>query len=73
VLDSADFINNEDQPFYIDLRFFIPDVRGIYIIIISRSSIAKDIINLEAVKVGEITSIEAAELFKKSVKLNYIG
>jgi tetratricopeptide (TPR) repeat protein len=73
VLDSADSIDNEDQPSYIDLRFFIPDVRGVHIIITSRSSIAKDMTNLEAVEVGEMTPVEAAELFKKSAKLNHMG
>ena len=73
VLDSADSIDNEDQPSYLDLRFFIPDVRGVHIIITSRSSIAKDMTNLEAVEVGEMTPVEAAELFTKSAKLNHMG
>jgi tetratricopeptide (TPR) repeat protein len=73
VLDSADSIDNEDQPSYIDLGSFIPDVRGVHIIITSRSITARDITNLETVEVGEMTPVEAAELLKKSAKLNHVG
>jgi tetratricopeptide (TPR) repeat protein len=72
VLDSADSIDNENEPSYIDLNSFIPDVCGVHVIITSRSSMARDMTHLEAVEVGEMTPVEAAELFKKSAKLNHI-
>jgi tetratricopeptide (TPR) repeat protein len=72
VLDSADSIDNRNEPSYIDLRFFIPDICGVHVIITTRSSMARDMTNLEAVEVGEMTPEEAAELFRKSAKLSHI-
>jgi len=54
VLDSADSTDDEDEPSYFDLGFFIPDVLGVHVIITSWSSMARDMANLEAVEVGEI-------------------
>ena len=63
ILNSANIIDNDRNKSYIDLRYFIPDTPEVYIIIISRSLIAKEIITLEAVKVAEIKLLEARELF----------
>jgi tetratricopeptide (TPR) repeat protein len=72
VLDSADSIDNRNDPSYIDLGFFIPDICGVHVIITTRSSMARDMTNLEAVEVGEMALEEAAELFRKSAKLSHI-
>ena len=55
------------------LRSSRPSGQDLVNIFTSRSSIAKDMTNLEAVEVGEMTPMEAAELFKKSAKLNHMG
>ena len=36
VLDSADTIDNDRDKSYIDLRYFVPDVPGVHVIITSR-------------------------------------
>ena len=54
---------DDQQKSYIDLDYFISDAPGVYIIITSRSSTAKDIITLDAVEVAEIESLEVRELF----------
>ena len=63
VLDSADVIDNDRDKSYIDLEYFLPDAPGVYIIITSRSLIAKEITTLEAVEVADIELPEAVELF----------
>ncbi|KAI9797584.1 MAG: hypothetical protein M1825_005966, partial [Sarcosagium campestre] len=69
VLDSADTIDNERDKSYIDLRYFMPDAPGVYIIITSRSSTVKEMTPLAAVEVAEMEPAEATELFKLSAKM----
>ncbi|KAL9001661.1 MAG: hypothetical protein Q9188_005374 [Gyalolechia gomerana] len=69
----TDTIDNNQHRSYIDLEYFIPNAPGIHIIITSRSSTAKEIIQLEAVEVAEIEALEATELFKRSAKIKEAG
>ena len=71
VLDSADSIDNRNDPSYIDLRSFIPDICGVHVIITTRSSMASNMTNLEAVEIGEMRPEEAAELFRNSAKISH--
>jgi hypothetical protein len=73
VFDSADSIDNDQDPLYIDLGFFLPDAPVVDVIITSRSSRAKDMTRLEAVSVEEMEPAEAAQLFVKSAKLQNVG
>ncbi len=63
VSDGADTIENEEASEYIDIKHFIPDVISLHIIITSRSSTVKDMMQLEGVQVGEMEEAQAAELF----------
>ena len=63
ILDSADTIDNDRDKSYIDLGYFMPDTPGVYIIITSRSSTAKEMTTLDAVEVIDIKLPEAVELF----------
>ena len=69
VLDSADIIDNDRDKSYIDLRYFISNAPEVYIIIISRSLIAKEIITLNAVEVANMELSKAVELFQRCAKI----
>ena len=73
VLDSADSIDNEQDPSHIDLTYFLPDAPGVDVVITSRSWRAKDMTQLEAIDVSEMEPAEAAKLFTVSAKLQDIG
>jgi len=72
-MDSADLIDDHRHPSYINLQYLIPDVRGVEIIITSRSSTAKEMTALESVEVAEMEPTEAAELFRRCAKMKEAG
>lgn len=63
ILDNTDIIDNDRDKSYIDLRYFIPDAPGVYIIITSRSLTAKKITTLDTMEVADMELPEAIELF----------
>ena len=69
VLDSADTIDNDRHRCYIDLEYFLPDAPGVHVVITSRSSTAKEMTTLEAVKVADMEPPEAVELFQRCAKI----
>lgn len=73
VLDSADIIDNPDDPSYIDLTYILPDAPGVHIVITSRSATAKEMTLLEAVEVADLESSEAVDLFRRCAKLQDEG
>ena len=62
VIDSADCIDNEEDPSYIDLGYFLPDALQVDIVITTRSSQAQALSLSEPVEVGQMTETEAVEL-----------
>ena len=70
VVDSADCIDNEEDPSYIDLSYFLPDAPKADIVITTRSSKAQALSSLEAVEVGQLAESEAIELFNFYAKLH---
>ena len=68
VIDSADCIDNEGDPSYINLNYFLPDAPRMDIVITTRSSQAQALSSSEAVRVGELTENEAIQLFRRYVK-----
>ena len=73
VLDSADTIDNDRDKSYIDLGYFMPDTRGVHLVITRRSSTAKEITTLDAVEVIDIEPPEAVELFQRYAKMKEKG
>ncbi|KAL9132072.1 MAG: hypothetical protein Q9175_006610 [Cornicularia normoerica] len=73
VLDSADSINDDRDRSYIHLQYFMPDAPDVYIMITSRSATAREITRREAVKVADMESSEAVELFQRCVKMQDPG
>ena len=69
VLDSADDIDDPQSSAYIDLQRVIIDVPSADVIITTRCQSAKDMTDLEAVQVAELTSAEARDLFLRRSKL----
>lgn len=69
VMDGADVIDDEEDPFYIDLNHLLPDAPGLDIIVTTRSSRAQHISAQEAVEVTEMTEDEAVQLFQRCAKL----
>lgn len=64
ILDSADTIDNDRDKTYVDLRYFMPDAPEVHVVIISRSSTAKELIMLDAVEVTDMELLEEIELFQ---------
>jgi tetratricopeptide (TPR) repeat protein len=69
VFDSADDIDDPQSPAYIDLRRVIIDVPSADVIITTRCQSSKDMTDLEAVQVAELTPDEARDLFLRRSKL----
>lgn len=70
VMDSADIIEDKEDPFYIDLNHYLPDAPGIDIIITTRSSHAQYMNSQTSVKVAEMSEDQAVSLFRKCSKLH---
>jgi tetratricopeptide (TPR) repeat protein len=69
VFDSADDIDDSQSPAYIDLQRVVIDVPTADVIITTRCQSAKEMTNLEAVQVAELTPTEARDLFLRRSKL----
>ncbi|KAI8930733.1 hypothetical protein NX059_012341 [Plenodomus lindquistii] len=69
VLDGADLIDDEAAEGYVPIRQFILNAPSLYVIITTRSGIARHMRQLEAVHVGDMEANEAVELFYKYSKL----
>jgi len=69
VMDSADVIDDEEDPFYIDLNHYLPDAPGIDIIVTTRSSRAQSMSSQAVVMVAEMAEDEAALLFRRCAML----
>jgi hypothetical protein len=73
VLDSADAIDDGDGESHINLKFFLLDAPTADVVIATRLVWAAEMTTLGAVMVGEMETMEAAELFQKCAKLKYPG
>jgi hypothetical protein len=69
ILDGADSIDNEDDESYINLQAYLPDAPLVDIILTTRSSTATEMTELQAVKVEQLETAEAVELFCRCSKL----
>lgn len=63
ILDGADSIENEEDESYINLQAYLPDAPSVDIILTTRSSTTKEMTELQAVKVEQLETAEAVELF----------
>jgi tetratricopeptide (TPR) repeat protein/uncharacterized C2H2 Zn-finger protein len=63
IFDSADTIDDENDPEYIRLDSYIPDARSVHVIITSRSSRVARFATLAPVTVDQMEETEALELF----------
>lgn len=70
VLDSADDIEDEESGEYIDLQRYIVDVASADVVITTRIQSAKDMADLEAVQVAELTPEESRLIFSKRLRLS---
>lgn len=69
IIDSADCIDNEEDPSYIDLSYLLPEAPQVDIIITTRSSQAQALSLSDAVEVGQMTETEAVELLSNYAKI----
>jgi tetratricopeptide (TPR) repeat protein len=63
IFDSADNIDDKNDPGYIDLKHYLSDAPSIHIIITTRSSKARKMTRLPSVEVGSMELSEAVDLF----------
>ena len=66
---ARDAICDGDDELYLNLEFFLPDAPTVDVIITTRYAGAAEMMTLAAGEVGEMETIEAAELFQKCPKL----
>ena len=64
-MDSAYSIDDEQDPFYIDLNHYLPEALGVDIITTTRSSRAQYMGSDRGVSVKETTEDEAVQLFQR--------
>lgn len=69
VLDSADSIEDADSDGYIDLQSYLVDAACVDVVITTRVQSAKDMTDLEAVQVAELTPDEARDIFIRRMNL----
>jgi tetratricopeptide (TPR) repeat protein len=69
VLDSADSIDDEASPEYIDLLGYIVDAASADVVITTRVQSAKEMTTLEAVQVAELAPDESREIFIRRLAL----
>ncbi|KAK1809758.1 hypothetical protein LTR12_015887 [Friedmanniomyces endolithicus] len=69
VYDNADSLENEGDPYFVDLQRYLPDAAGVEIIITTRSHTATGMTELEAVEVGKLGPAEAVDMFMRCSKL----
>jgi tetratricopeptide (TPR) repeat protein len=69
VLDSADSIDDEESPEYIDLQKYIVYTASADVVITTRVQSAKDMTDLDAVQVAELAPDESREIFLRRLAL----
>jgi tetratricopeptide (TPR) repeat protein len=69
ILDSADSIDDQESPGYIDLRKYIVDATSADVVITTRVQSAKDMTDLDAVQVAELAPDESREIFIRCLGL----
>ena len=69
VLDSADSIEDADTDVYIDLQNYLVDTASADVVITTRVQSAKEMTELEAVQVAELTPDEARDIFIRRMNL----
>jgi hypothetical protein len=69
VLDSADSIDDQESPEYIDLERYIVDAASADVVITTRVQSAKEMTTLAAVQVAELTPDESREIFIRRLAL----
>ena len=70
VFDNADSLDDESDPYFVDLRRHLPDAPGVDVIVTTRSRTAVDMTELEAVEVGKLTPAEAVDIFVRCSKMH---
>jgi tetratricopeptide (TPR) repeat protein len=73
VLDSADSIDDEASPEYIELLGYIVDAASADVVITTRVQSAKEMTTLEAVQVAELAPNESREIFIRRLNLHNPG
>ncbi|GAB7329231.1 hypothetical protein MBLNU13_g01043t1 [Cladosporium sp. NU13] len=69
VLDSADNIEDADSDEYIDLQSYVVDAASADVVITTRVQSARDMTELKAVQVAELTPDEARDIFIRRMNL----
>ena len=69
VFDSADNVDHEREPSYINLRYFLPDDPSVQVVVTTRNANVRKMGQLEGVEVGEMEKKEATALFLKQAKM----
>jgi len=69
VLDSADSIEDAGSDDYVELQSYIVDAASVDVVITTRVQSAKDMTELEAVQVAELTPDEARDIFIRRMSL----
>lgn len=73
VMDSADTVEDAEDPSYIDLDHYLPHAPGLDIIVTTRSSRVQSMSTLGAIAVSEMSENEAMQLFRTCAKLSDIS
>jgi tetratricopeptide (TPR) repeat protein len=73
ILDSADSIDDQGSPEYIDLRKYIVDAPSADVVITTRVQSAKDMTDLDAVQVVELAPDQSREIFIRCLGLENLG
>ncbi|KAK5676701.1 hypothetical protein LTR17_027732, partial [Elasticomyces elasticus] len=68
--DNADSLDDETDPYFVDLQRYLPDALGAEMMITTRSRTATDMTELEAVEVGKLAPEEAVDMFVRCAKLS---
>ncbi|KAK3669918.1 hypothetical protein LTR78_010169, partial [Recurvomyces mirabilis] len=69
VYDNADSLDDESDPYFVDLQRYLPDVPGVKIIITTPSQTATGMTELQAIEVGKLAPAEAVDMFMRCSKL----
>lgn len=69
VFDNVDSLDDESDPYFVDLQRYLPDAPGVDIVVMTRSQTAIDMTELEVVEMGKLVLAEAVEIFVRCSKL----
>lgn len=73
IFDNADSISNQKDPFYVDLRHFLPDDSSLDVIVTTRDQSAQEVTDLPAIEVEKMTHEEAVSLFQTQAKIHSVS